>query len=199
MPDVRRPVFFCGENPAMTLYVPGSDRPLAIASYWHCTYSELGSGRALVFWSEQHPNYTDSAFGSGIFTDRIPLARMLVETLAQYFPEFQGIPITDLPYVPAVCGHVSDGRQRYSATCTTDGGTLSVEWADPLDQKQISWPAFPAGPQSFDLTTVICPVTRATIAIDGRALPGEIQIGENNGYPSSSAFLAFAETWVGPM
>src|SRR3954452_24081221 len=71
--------------------------------------------------------------------------------------------------------------------------------SEPLDHKQICWPQFPAGPQAFDLTTVICPCRYATITLNGAPLLGEVQTSEANGWPASSAFLAFAETWVGPV
>ncbi|MEO7911894.1 MAG: hypothetical protein ABIV47_19790 [Roseiflexaceae bacterium] len=193
MPDIKRPVMFCGENPAVTLYAPNSQRIVAAASYWHCTWSAYGSGHALIFWQ------TPEVLSNGIYTDNLPLARMLAETLTQFFPEFRTIPVTRLPYLPAQCAHDSDGAQRYTVNCTTSQTSLRLEWADPLDHKQIYWPQFPAGPLFFDLTTVICPCRQATITINGAPLLGEVQTSDANGWPASSAFLAFAETWVGPV
>ena len=186
------------ENPAMMLYAPAGERVVAAASYWHCTYSRHGSGHALIFW--QAPEAAGAPpIGNGIYTDNLPLARMLVETLAQFFPEFRAIPVTTLPYLLAQCEHESDGAQRYTVSCATAQTAVRLEWADPLDHKQICWPQFPAGLQAFDLTTVICPCRRATIALNGAPLLGEVQTSETKGWPASSAFLAFAETWIGPV
>jgi hypothetical protein len=181
----------------MTLYAPASDRVVAAASYWHCTYSPYGTGHALIFW--QAPDAGIAPLSSGIYTDNLPLARMLAETLTQFFPEFRAIPVAALPYLQARCEHASDGAQRYSVSCTTAQTSLLLEWADPLDHKQICWPQFPAGPQAFDLTTVICPCRQATITLNGAPLLGEVRTSEASGWPASSAFLAFAETWVGPV
>jgi hypothetical protein len=199
MPDIKRPVVFCGENPAITLYAPASDRVVAAASYWHCTYSRYGCGHALIFWQAPPDAASAPPLSNGIYTDNLPLARMLVETLTQFFPEFRAIPVTTLPYRVAQCAHDSDGAQRYTVSCTTAHTSLRLEWKDPLDRKQVCWPQFPAGPQAFDLTTVICPCRHATIAINGAPLLGEVQTSEANGWPASSAFLAFAETWIGPV
>jgi hypothetical protein len=182
----------------MTLYAPGGDDVVAAASYWHCTYSPHGTGHALIFWQAADATNTP-AFGSGIYTDNMALARMLAETLTQFFPEFQAIPVTALPYLPAQCQHTSESPQRYSVTCTTVQTSLLIEWIDPLDCKQICWPQFPAGPHAYDLTTVICPCRQAAITLDGVLLSGEVRTSESNGWPTSSAFLAFAETWVGPV
>ncbi|MEP7190210.1 MAG: hypothetical protein ABI901_13545, partial [Roseiflexaceae bacterium] len=124
---------------------------------------------------------------------------MLADTLTQFFPEFQAIPVTTLPYLLAQCRHESDGAQRYTVSCITAQTSLRLEWSDPLDHKQVCWPQFPAGSQAFDLTTVICPCRRATITLNGAALLGAVHTSEANGWPASSAFLAFAETWVGPV
>ena len=198
MPDVTRPVLFCGENPCITLYAPATDRVVAVVSYWHCTYSPLGSGHALIFWHNQSPETPPLPISSTVFTDNPPLARMLVDTLTQYFPEFHDIPVASLPHLAAQCQHHSDGLQRYTVTCSASQGSLLLEWAGMLDHKHLNWPRFPAGPQTYDLTTVICPCRHATIVVDGQAIPGEVQTAEVDGRPVSSAFLAFAETWTGP-
>ena len=109
--EVRRPVFLCGENPGLTLYGPGTDRIAAVASYWHCTDSPLGTGHALVLWIAG----LDGA-ASAIYTDQLPLAERLVEELTCHFPEFQGIPVPGLPCVSAACEHTFDGT-HYRVAC----------------------------------------------------------------------------------
>ena len=135
----------------------------------------------------------------GIFTDNVPLARALVEKLTQHFPEFRGLPVTDLPYVKAICGHTFDGA-RYTAHCQAEAVQVEVVWEDLLDQKYLNWPQFPAGPVAYDLTTVICPCRAGRVTLNGTVVPGEVlQANAADGAPSSTAFLAFAESWVGPV
>jgi hypothetical protein len=198
MPEIKRPVLFCGENPCVTLYAPASDQVIAVVSYWHCTYSSHGSGHALVFWHNQPLDGPGPALGSAVFTDNPPLAEMLVDTLTQYFPEFRDIPVGSLPHLPAQCQQHSDGLRCYTVTCSAPQRSVRVEWADMLDHKHLSWPQFPAGPRTYDLTTVICPCRHATITVNGQLILGEVQTAEVEGRPTSSAFLAFAETWIGP-
>jgi hypothetical protein len=75
-----------------------------------------------------------------------------------------------------------------------------VVWEDVLDQKYLNWPQFPAGDAAYDLTTTICPWRTGAVLINSVAVPGEVvQAKAAGGSPSSTAFLAFAESWVGPV
>jgi len=199
--DIKRPVFLSGENPGMTLYTPSTDKPIAVLSYWHVTDSPHGTGNTLVIWlDETIASEAIQLFPGGIFTDNISLARELVETLTQYFPEFSDVPIIALPYQEAYCEHTYDNGNRYSATCISERYKIVVEWIEPLDRRAISIPDFPIGNQFFELRNVISPCRSGTLTINNKQLPGEIQIGTRpDGSPSSTAFLAFAESWVGPI
>jgi len=199
MAKIKRPVFMCGENPGLRLYVPETEQRVAVASYWHCTYSPWGRGNALVLWLDEQALPEGLSWRSGgIFTDNVSLAHELVGTLTQYFQEFQGLPVTELPYLDATCEHVFDGM-RYSLRCRAESVRVEIIWEELLDQKRLDWPQFPAGPVVYDLTTVICPCRAGYIEVNGLSVPGEVQVGQAaDGHPSSSAFLAFAESWVGP-
>ena len=198
--DIRRPVFLSGENPGMTLYKPNTDEPLAVISYWHVTDSLYGIGNALVLWLDEKGFPESTLAFSGIFTDNQSLARTLMETLTRYFPEFESVPVDALKYHDARCEHTFDDSRQYRVNCTSGQDEIIVEWIDPLDRRAISWPGFPAGEQSFDLHNVICPCGVGTLSINGQMVDGKVKTGtRSDGYPSSSAFLAFAESWVGPL
>ncbi|MBI9052095.1 MAG: hypothetical protein JEZ00_21955 [Anaerolineaceae bacterium] len=196
MIEIKRPVFFSGENPGMTLLVPDSGEITAAASYWVCTDSPAGIGHALVLWLAAET----AELGHGcIFTDNRELARVLVQNLTQHFPEFETIPVGTLPYVEADCGHKYDG-ERYEVLCQAANLRVELAWINVLDRKQVIWPGFPAGQVSFDLTTVICPCRRGTIQINDRVIGGQVKVTQaEDGEYSSTAFLAFAETWIGPL
>jgi hypothetical protein len=197
--ETKRPIFVCGENPAMSLYAPWAEQAVAIASFWHVTYSPQGTGNALVLWLAEK-TLPDSPFPSGgIFSDNLHLAHFLIDRLTRHFPEFREVDAAALPYLQAECRHIFNGSDRYTVTCRAGDHHLIVEWADLLDQKLITWPKFPAGEQAFDLSTVICPCRSGKISVDGAVVPGEVQTGPTaDGHLSSTAFLAFAESWLGP-
>lgn len=197
MSEIKRPVFFSGENPGMTLYVSGTERLTVVVSYWVCTDSPWGVGHALVLWLG--PSLVTGLGQGGVFTDNLELARVLVKNLTQHFPEFRDVPVNTLAYVESHCGHTFDGVS-YRVKCQTPESQIEIEWADLLDRKQVIWSQFPAGEVAYDLTTVICPCRLGRIQINGKSVTGEVRTVQTaSGSPSSTAFLAFAETWIGPL
>ena len=199
MTEIKRPVFFSGENPGMTLYVPGTEQVVAAASYWHCTDSPYGVGHALILWLVDGATPATDIGHGGIFTDNLHMAQVLVKNLTRHFPEFQDVSIETLAYVDARCEHTFDGA-CYRVVSQTPEIEIEMEWSDVLDRKQIIWPRFPAGQAVYDLTTVICPCLVGRIQINGKQLEGEVKMAQTvDGKPSSTAFLAFAETWIGPL
>lgn len=197
MSEIKRPVFFSGENPGMTLYVPETEHITAVASYWICTDSPWGVGQALVLWLDTTPA---TNIGQGcISTDNLDLAQVLVRDLTRYFPEFRDIPVDALAYIEGHCEHAYDGA-CYRVVCQTAETKVEIEWAEILDRKQVIWPQFPAGKVAYDLTTVICPCRVGRIQINDKLVLGEVKTAQTaTGALSSTAFLAFAETWIGPL
>jgi len=198
--DVKRPVYVCGENPGMTLYKPDTDHPIAILSYWHITDSPHGTGNALILWLDEVSVSEPVLSFAGVYTDNVSLAQILAKSLTQYFPEFNGVPVTALPYHEAHCEHNYINGKQYAVTCVSGESKIIVEWLEPLDRRAISIPDFPIGEDIFELHNVVCPCNAGTLMINGEQLQGEIQTAiRADGSPSSTAFLAFAESWVGPM
>ena len=199
MTEIKRPVFFSGENPGMTLYHLGSEQVAAVASYWHCTDSPWGIGHALVLWLATDVTLRFDIGPGCIFTDNLDLAHTLVNKLTRHFPEFENVPTETLAYVNTHCEHTYDGA-RYQVLCLTPDVRVEIGWGEVLDRKQIIWPRFPTGDAAFDLTTVICPCRVGHIKINSETIEGEVKVVKNaDGLFSSTAFLAFAETWIGPL
>jgi hypothetical protein len=199
MMQIRRPVFVSGENPGMTLYESGTERAAAVASYCQCELTPWGVGRALILWLPQGMTSAGTEMYSGVYTDNPEMAMGLVSSLTQHFPEFHGIPLAELACVKADCMHAFDGGACRVA-CKTARQRIDLEWAEVLDRMQMAWSRFPAGKASFDLTTAICPSARALVRLDGVALTGEPTVAQTaEGTTGSSAFLAFAETWIAPL
>jgi hypothetical protein len=199
MSEIKRPVFFSGENPGMTLYVPGTEQLAAVASYWVCTDSPQGVGHALVLWLNTKTIPFTALRQGCILTDNKDLAKILVQDLTQHFPEFREVPVGTLAYADARCEQTFDGA-CYQVVCQTTKIKVEIEWSEVLDRKQVIWPQFPAGETAYDLTTVICPCRVGRIQINDTPIAGEVKTAQTaSGALSSTAFLAFAETWIGPL
>ncbi len=199
MLKIKRSIFFNGENPGMTLLDPKTEQTTAVVSYWHCTDSPHGIGHALVLWLNTEKTPPTAIGSGGVFTDNPKLAQLLVENLTQHFPEFCEVPVSTLAYINAQLSHTFDGSS-YQVSCHLSETQINIEWLNLLDRKQVIWPQFPAGEAAFDLTTVICPCEQGTIQINGQQLTGTVKTSQGqDGFMSSTAFLAFSETWIGPL
>lgn len=199
MVEGRRPVALCGENPGITLYRPGTEEIVAVAGYWRCVYSPFGDGEAILIWADPDGSGLGEKALHAIYADNLPMARYIVATFNQHFPEFRDFGFGALEPLPARFFQESQSGSYHRAVCHAEGRVVELVWSDPLDRKLLLWPDFACGEQSFDLSTVICPCGSASITVDGRRVAGEVQVVGEGEASQSSAFLAFCETWVGPV
>ena len=198
MPEIKRPVFFSGENPGMHLYLPGTEDLTLSASYWKSEFSPWGTGNALILWTTEKAGKDFVPFRK-IYTDNVPLAKGLVEKLTQHFQEFRDIPLVSLSYSEAGFKRSFDGIE-YSVRCFTDNLEIMLAWKDILDRKLLLWPDFQAGKKKYDLYTVIFPCRTSSISFNGVFPEGSAHTEKaGDGNTASSSFLAFSETWTGPV
>lgn len=187
------PVVFCGENPGLTLRTPDGAAIVAAASYWHCTYSPHGEGDALII--RVAPAGGREGW-SAIYADNAALGQFVAATFNEHFADYQGQGFATIAPTPARFSQESDSRHYHRVACHAADRRIVLEWRDVLDRQQIVRPAMTLGERTFALATVICPCGSASITIDDQVLAGAVRVGEQGGRPQSSAFLAFAESWV---
>jgi hypothetical protein len=199
MSVAKRPLALCGENPALTLYHPGTDEIVAVAGYWRGVYSPHGAGEAVLVWVDPGRSGLGIAAPEVTYSDNLPMARYIVQTFNQHFPEFAGLGFGAREPQPARLIWMDAGDGSYRATCEAGARTIVLGWREILDRKLLLIPDFPCGERRFDLPTALCPCGDASLEIDGRAIAGEVRAQRDGDAPQSSAFLAFCETWVGPV
>lgn len=190
---VRRDVVFAGENPLLMLYRPGTDVPVAVASYWRCSYSAAGVGEALVIWVDPEASRLGERAPVGIFTDNAAMARLVWEHFNRHFEPLRGHGIEEREPVPARFVQQVDGMRLHRLACAIGRTTIELEWRDATEAfHTMTTPE--VGGRQWEVSNVICPCADAIIRVDGTAIPGEV--GYPEGWFRSSAFLAFAESWV---
>ena len=194
--EYKSPVIFCGENPGLSLFRPGTDELVAAASYWRCTYSPHGEGNALLLWLDQDQAGTGTGGLTAIYADNLPMARFVTDTLNQYFADFQDRGFPSAQPEVARFFQESDSRRYHRVVCHSGERQVALVWRDVEDRQMVIGSDLPMGERSFDLATVICPCATGIIEIDGKAVSGEVRFSERDGQRRSSAFLAFAESWA---
>jgi hypothetical protein len=193
---VKRPVIFTGENPGLSLFHPESGALVAAASYWRCTYSAHGEGNALIIWLDRAAAGAGEGTLTAIFADNAPMARFVTDTLTQHFGGFTDKGFTEVAPEPARFFQESDSRDYHRVVAHTQGHQVELVWRDVRDYQQVIGADIQYGGRSFELATVICPCAEATITLNGVVVQGVVRLTERDGRPQSSAFLAFAESWV---
>jgi hypothetical protein len=194
--EIKRPVIFTGENPGLSLFHPDSGALVAAASYWRCTYSAHGEGNALILWLDQAAAGTGAGVLTAIYTDNALMARFVTDALNQHFGDFQDKGFPSVTPEPARFSQESDSRSYHRVVAHTDARRIELVWRDVRDYQQVFGSDTQLGGRSFELATVICPCVAATLAIDDTLVRGNVRLTERDGRPQSSAFLAFAESWV---
>lgn len=190
---VKDDVVFAGENPLLMLYRPGTDQVIAVASYWKCSYSSAGSGEALVIWVDADASGLGERAPVGVFTDNAAMARLVWDTFNRHFDRLQGRGIEQVSPQPARFTQQSGEMRLHRVTCSIGTMAIELEWRDAFEViHTVTTPE--VGSSRWEVTNVVCPCADGGIRVNGVEVIGEVHQPE--GMFRSSAFLAFAESWV---
>lgn len=189
-------IIFSGENPGLGLLRAGSDEVVAAASYWRCVYSEHGEGNALIIWADPEGSGLGDMAPKAIYTDNVGVARLVTDRFTQHFGHYQNRGFAEIEPTHARFFQDSDSRWYHRVTCNTGMSVVELTWWNVVDYQMVNNQDYPVGPTRWDLATVICPCGGASIKVNDQAVTGEVRLNESGDRPSSSAFLAFSETWV---
>ena len=190
---IQREVMFAGENPLLMLYREGSDELVAVASYWRTSFSPAGAGEALVIWVDPDGSGLGEQAPVGIFCDNAEMATYVWEQFNSHFDRLQGRGIEQRHVEPARFAVHLDGMREYRVTCEVGAMTIELAWRDGQDLFHALATPEVAGSR-WEVSNVVVPCANAGIRVDGAAVEGEAHFPE--GDYRSSAFLAFAESWV---
>jgi hypothetical protein len=191
--DPAQPVIFTGENPCLSLYRAGTDQLVATASYWLASSSSQGEGSALMIWADPEASGLGELAPHAIYADNAALARMLNADLNQHFGPFQGRGFAELEPQPARFSQQADGRRQHRIVCWTATTTIELIWSDALEAFQ-KMNVSTLGGREFRVGNVIAACAGGNISVNGTKATGEVRRQE--GLTATSAFLAFAESWV---
>jgi hypothetical protein len=193
LPEPKRPVVFAGENSMIRLFRSGGDEIVAAASYWRCTYSEAGEGNALVIWADPIASGLGDLAPHAVYADNLAMGRMVTVEFNQYLRGYQNRGFGEMAPQPARFFQQGDGRRQHRVTCLTGQNTIELLWQDVLDAALCFFDNT-SGNRKFEVSSVICPCSRASISVNGTSATAEVKHQE--GTIDSSAFLALSETWV---
>jgi hypothetical protein len=129
-----------------------------------------------------------------IYTDNLKMLRWLQgEIINQRWAPFND---PSLPAGYATFSRSGDARDFNCETITADGDEITLTWYDLIEPFcVVQAPNFDQG-QRHGHYALHIPAKRALVTRNGKQAPGEPILQEREGRQTTSAFLAWAETWV---
>ena len=184
-------IVLTGENSFIRLSPEAGGPQTTRTSHWRVLWSPAGAGHALFLKS-------DDLDGGGVrvYADNIALARYLqseIETML--FPEFAD---ASLPVISAQFSRAGDIASAYCETVAASTETVVLSWHDFLTPYMLNNPAGEASGRTHGVYSCFFPARQAQITVGDRALPGVVSAEMRGPAQSSTACIAWSETWVKP-
>jgi len=179
-----------GENSFIRLHTEQDGPMTTRASHWRVLLSPGGSGHALFLKSD----LTDDQVR--VYSDNIAVARWLQEEIESLlFPEFadQTIPVID-----AVFDRSGEGMSFWTETVESEDESINLTWHDFAEPFMIRVEAGSVPGRPHGVYSCFVPAKRAQLTLEGSMAGGVVLPEERDGRTSSTACLAWSETWVRP-
>ena len=182
-------VLMTGENSFIRLSHDGGATPSDRLSHWRVLWCPAGAGHALFVQSE----LTDGRVR--VYSDNPAVARWLQRTIETLlFPAFAD---ETLPIIAAEFTRGGDPRSAAWETVVSATERIRLTWWDCLDPFVLTLPpGFNDRP--IGVFSTFFPARAARIALNGRVAAGTPWVEKRGERDSTSACLAWSETWVKP-
>jgi hypothetical protein len=182
-------VLLTGENSFIRLSADGGTTLTDRLSHWRVLWCPDGAGHALFV----HSTLIDGQVR--VYSDNPPVARWLQRTIETLlYPMFAD---EKLPIVPAKFTRVGDARSTAREEIVADSDRITMTWNDFVEPFVLTMPpGFMNRP--IGVFSTFFPARAARIEMDGRMAKNQPWAEMRGDRQSSSACLAWSETWVKP-
>lgn len=182
-------VVMTGENSFIRLSHDGGASLASRLSHWRVLWCPAGAGHALFIQSD----LTDGQ--PRVYSDNIAVARWLQTTIETFlFPAFAD---PDLSVLPGIFTRTGGPPSAATERVATAHGEWSLSWHDFTDPFVLTMPPG-TNDRPLGVFSTFFPARAAQIALDGRVATGRPWPETRGDRTSSSACLAWSETWVAP-
>jgi hypothetical protein len=187
-----------GENPGMYLKENADGPFVTLVSFFRVVASPHGRGHALVLLEAPLLDRSLPEALNVCVTDNDALARYLVSNFVACFAPFKdATALQHMDYVPLEGVAASgDTRSSYMEWVKGPGVEASLSWEDLGEPFMVSLPKEMSATGKHALYSLFVDARRVTAAVNGRTLKGRPFERAFAGRQSSTAFLAYSETWI---
>jgi hypothetical protein len=189
-------VYVTGENPGIRLLDKEGGQILTAVSYWRIVWSPSGPG---------HVCYVTTGDGkSGDLRIAFVDNRKLYDFLTQQIMMVLDKSIPQRPFTVLQAKFDDPGQGTFSdsgdmkerkVTLKSDRYAVELVWRDFYSPFQLDTPVG-GGQNPFGVTSLFIPAKSADVIINGKKSAGNVYPQRRGPAQSSSAFLAFSESWV---
>jgi len=192
-------VDWSGENPGMYLKESADGPFVTLVSFFRVVLSPKGRGHAAFILQDPHGDGKSAAKPNLCITDNEPMAEYLRDGFVANFGAFKGI--KGLPGVRMVPGWdfmpAGDGKTHHTEWFRSSVGQVSLTWSDLSTPFLVEMPKDKSATGKHEMFSLFVDVRAVAVSINGRGVAGKPFPREFAGKKdSSTAFLAFSETWV---
>jgi len=182
-------VLMTGENSFIRLSSDGGKTMTDRLSHWRVLWCPDGAGHALFV----HSTLIDGQVR--IYSDNPPVARWLQKTIETLlYPAFadEKLPITSAKFT-----RTGDARSTASEEVVAGNDRLRLTWRDFIEPFVLTMPpGFMNRP--IGVFSTFFPARSAQVEMNGKTAKGQPWAENRGDRQSSSACLAWSETWVKP-
>jgi hypothetical protein len=194
----RGTIDWSGENPGMYLKDEDDGPFVTLVSFFRVVLSPYGRGHALVLLESPLLDTSLPEALNVCVTDNDALARWLVTEFVSHFGAFRGATaLRSMRYMPLIGTEASgDHRDSYMEWVKGDGIEVTLAWRQLGEPFMVTLAPQQSPTGRHDLSSVFVEAGGISARVNGRELRGRPTARDFVGRLSSTAFLAFSETWV---
>lgn len=188
-PVDRNEVLMTGENSFIRLSPDQGKTMTDRLSHWRVLWCPAGVGHALFMKSELTGGVVR------VYSDNPAVARWLQRTIeCLLFAEFAD---TGIPVIAADFERSGDPRSSAEEVIVSDDDLIRMSWYDGIEPFVLNMPPGTDG-RPIGVYSTFFPARAAQISLNGRFASGRPWLEKRGERQSSSAVLAWSETWVRP-
>lgn len=179
-----------GENSFIRLHLEENGPQMTRVSHWRILYSPGGPGHVLFIQSD----VTDNAVR--IYSDNIAMTRWLQEEIERLL--YAPFADQSLPTIDATFSKSGDHRSFWTEIVESDDDHMALTWYDFGEPFMLTVTAGSVSGRPHGVYSCFIPARRAQITLNGRVAVGRPLPQKRGDKDSSTACLAWSETWVRP-
>ena len=182
-------VLMTGENSFIRLSSDGGKTLSDRFSHWRVLWCAAGSGHALFAQSD----LTDGKVR--IYSDNPAVARWLQKSIESLlFPAFAD---TNIPVIGAAFARSGEAHSAAVESIDSASDRIRLSWWDTLEPFVLTM-APGTNNRPLGVFSTFFPARSAQVELNGRFATGQVWAEKRGDRDSSSACLAWSETWVKP-